>query len=95
MFKQENYGGHFTVIAFHYSKPFDSFSKGSEGEGPVTTKICKTLQRRPGVKYFRGVTFLETELTNSGSVPWWEGWGDAETEVLMTVKQMFQTSDTI
>jgi hypothetical protein len=67
MFKQEKYGGQFTVTAFQYSTAFKSSRKGSEGGGPVTMQICKTLQRRPSVKYFRGVTFLVTWLTTWGA----------------------------
>ena len=79
MFKQENYGGQFTVTAFQYSTAFKSSRKGSEGEGPVSMHTCKTLQRRPSVKYFRGVTFLVTWLTTRGAV------------VVVTVTQTFQT----
>ena len=67
MFKQENDGGHFTVITFQL---LGSGRPEKEETGGLTTHMFKTPQRRPGVKYFRGVTFLVTGLTNSGPVPW-------------------------
>ena len=85
-----------TVIAFQYAKHLGSSRKGKDGGGggeAVTTQICKTPQRRPGVKYFRGVTFLVTGLTNSGSV----SCTASGTQKLMFwwVEQTFRTSDTM